>query len=143
MLLETSRKLQQAKDTPAIINETALQMLKLLDRSIIIYEVEGDELSEPLVYPKAGSAVEAERDTLEAEREVAEWVLRNNKRAGASTDTFSMARCLYHAVRSGDAVFAVAGIVMEQEEPLEVFEKKPDDRHAWRMRAGPGERQAE
>lgn len=49
-------------------------------------------------------------------------MLRNNKRAGASTDTFSAAQCLYHAVRSGDTVFAVAGIVMQQEEPLEVFE---------------------
>lgn len=97
-------------------------MLKLLDRSIIIYEVEGDGLSEPLLYGKDGSTIVAQRDTLEAEREVAEWVLRNNKRAGASTDTFSAAQCLYHAVRSGDTVFAVAGIVMQQEEPLEVFE---------------------
>lgn len=122
VLLETSRKLQQAKDTPAILSETALQMLKLLDRSIIIYEVVGDGLSEPLVCSKDGIAVSDPKDTLEAEREVAEWVLRNNKRAGASTDTFSAAHCLYHAVRSGDTVFAVAGIVMQQEEPLEVFE---------------------
>ncbi|MEK3904539.1 sensor histidine kinase KdpD [Paenibacillus sp. FSL R7-0179] len=122
VLLETSRKLQQAKDTPAILSETALQMLKLLDRSIIIYEVTGDGLSEPLVYSKDGSAANGQKDMLETEREVAEWVLQNNKRAGASTDTFSAAQCLYHAVRSGDTVFAVAGIVMQQEEPLEVFE---------------------
>ncbi|WP_238654953.1 sensor histidine kinase [Paenibacillus piscarius] len=123
VLLETSRKLQQAKDTPAIINETALQMLKLLDRSVIIYEVDEGVLTEPQIYTKAGSAADASRYTVEAERKVAEWVLRNNKRAGASTDTFSSAHCLYHAVRSGDTVFAVAGIVMEQEEPLEIFEK--------------------
>ncbi|MEK3715082.1 sensor histidine kinase [Paenibacillus sp. FSL R7-0333] len=122
VLLETSRKLQQAKDTPAILSETALQMLKLLDRSIIIYEVVDDGLSEPLLYNKDGSTIDAQKAKLEAEREVAEWVLRNNKRAGASTDTFSAAQCLYHAVRSGDTVFAVAGIVMQQEEPLEVFE---------------------
>ncbi|WP_339314138.1 sensor histidine kinase KdpD [Paenibacillus sp. FSL M7-0896] len=122
VLLETSRKLQQAKDTPAILSETALQMLKLLDRSIIIYEVVDDGLSEPLLYNKDGSTIDAQKAKLEAEREVAEWVLRNNKRAGASTDTFSAAHCLYHAVRSGDTVFAVAGIVMQQEEPLEVFE---------------------
>lgn len=60
MLLETSRKLQQAKDTPAILSETALQMLKLLDRSIIIYEVEGDGLSEPLLYGKDGSTIVAQ-----------------------------------------------------------------------------------
>ncbi|MNN27425.1 Sensor protein KdpD [compost metagenome] len=48
---------------------------------------------------------------------------KNNKRAGATTDTFSGASCLYHAVRSGNLVYAVAAIVMDKEEPLEIFEK--------------------
>lgn len=123
VLLETSRKLQQAKDTPAIINETALQMVKLLDRSIIVYEVVEGELAEPLIFAKEEAAVDPQSYIFDDERKVAEWVLQNNKRAGASTDTFSAAHCLYHAVRGGETVFAVAGIVMEQEEPLEVFEK--------------------
>ncbi|WNS45349.1 sensor histidine kinase KdpD [Paenibacillus sp. MMS20-IR301] len=123
VLLETSRKLQQAKDTPAILNETALQMVKLLDRSIIIYEVQEGELAEPLLFPKEDAPADPQSYTSSEERKVAEWVLQNNKRAGVSTDTFSAAHCLYHAVRGGEQVFAVAGIVMEQEEPLEVFEK--------------------
>ena len=57
------------------------------------------------------------------ERAVAEWIYRNNKRAGATTTTLSAAKCLYLAVSSRDRVFAVAGIVMEKEEPLEAFEK--------------------
>lgn len=123
VLLETSRKLQQAEDTPAIINETALQMVKLLNRSIIVYEVHEDRLIEPLIFAKDGATVDLQSYAKEEERRVAEWVLQNNKRAGSSTDTFSAADCLYHAVRGGDTVFAVAGIVMDQEEPLEVFEK--------------------
>lgn len=123
VLLETSRKLQQANDTSAIINETAQQMVKLLDRTIIFYAVQQEILSEPLIFVKEDSAVDPQVYTGENERAVAEWVQKNNKRAGATTDTFSTANCLYHAVRAGDSVFAVAAIVMDKEEPLEVFEK--------------------
>lgn len=37
------------------------------------------------------------------EQAVADWVYKNNKRAGATTDTFSAASCLYHAVREAIA----------------------------------------
>ncbi len=123
VLLETSRKLQQAKDSPAIIDEMAHQMVKLLDRTVIFYSVQEGALAAPLIFPKEGSDVDPLTYTGSNERAVAEWVLKNNKRAGATTDTFFGANCLYHAVRGGDTVFAVAAIVMEQEEPLEVFEK--------------------
>ncbi|MCL6604966.1 MAG: sensor histidine kinase KdpD [Paenibacillus sp.] len=123
VLLETSRKLQQAKDTSAIINATAHQMVKLLDRTVIFYTVQLDTLSEPLIFLKEESAVDPQTYTGMNERAVAEWVHKNNKRAGATTDSFSTASCLYHTVRGGDAVFAVAAIVMTEEDPLEVFEK--------------------
>ncbi|MHA6532137.1 DUF4118 domain-containing protein [Paenibacillus sp. BAC0078] len=123
VLLETSRKLQQAKDTPAIINETAHQMVKLLDRTVIFYPVGENSLAEPVIFAKEESAVDPQIYTEDNERAVADWVYKNNKRAGATTDTFSAASCLYHAVRGGDSVFAVAAIVMEQEDPLGIFEK--------------------
>ncbi|WP_179035303.1 sensor histidine kinase [Paenibacillus sp. URB8-2] len=123
VLLETSRKLQQAKDFSAIIDETAHQMVKLLDRTIIFYSIQDDALSAPLIFPKKESTVDKQAYTGENERAVAEWVYKNNKRAGATTDTFFGANCLYHAVRGGNAVFAVAAIVMDREDPLDVFEK--------------------
>lgn len=123
VLLETSRKLQQAKDTSAIINATAHQMVKLLDRTVIFYSVQQDALSEPLIFLKEESAVDPQTYTGMDERAVAEWVHKNNKRAGATTDSFSTASCLFHTVRGGDTVFAVAAIVMAEEDPLEVFEK--------------------
>ncbi|UQZ36739.1 histidine kinase [Paenibacillus sp. PK3_47] len=123
VLLETSRKLQQAENIPAIMNETANQLVKLLDRTIIFYPVEQDGLSEPLIIPKEDAAADAHVYTEGSERAVAEWVYKNNKRAGATTDTFSAASCLYLAVRGGDSVFAIAAIVMEHEEPLDAFEK--------------------
>ncbi|MGV6936805.1 sensor histidine kinase [Paenibacillus sp. CMM36] len=122
MLLETSRKLQQAKDSPAIINEMAHQMVKLLDRMVIFYSVDQGVLLAPQFFPKKESAVDPGVYTGGYERAVAEWVYKNNKRAGATTDTFFGAKCLYHAVRGGDQVLAVVAIVMDKEEPLEVFE---------------------
>lgn len=123
VLLETNRKLQQAKDKAAILSETAQQMVKLLDRTVIFYSVQQNELSEPLFFLKANSGDETQYQLGKDERAVAEWVYKNNKHAGATTNTLSAAKCLYLAVRGGDKVLAVAAILMDQEVPLESFEK--------------------
>jgi two-component system sensor histidine kinase KdpD len=123
VLLETSRKLQQAKDQSDILNETAQQLVKLLDRTVIFYSAQQDTLSEPLVLQKKESSVDPQAYLGVEERAVAEWVYKNNKRAGNTTNTLSAAKCLYLAVRGGNAVLAVAGIVMDKEAPLEAFEK--------------------
>lgn len=99
VLLESSRKLQQAKDSPAIINEMAHQMVKLLDRMVIFYSVDQGELSAPQFFPKKESAVDPGVYTGGNERAVAEWVYKNNKRAGATTDTFlALSVCIMRCV---------------------------------------------
>jgi two-component system sensor histidine kinase KdpD len=123
VLLETSRKLQQAKDQGDILNETAQQLVKLLDRTVIFYPAQQDTLSEPLVFQKKEAPVDSQTYIGMDERAVAEWVYKNNKRAGNTTNTLSAAKCLYLAVRSGNEVFAVVGILMDKEAPLEAFEK--------------------
>ncbi|SHN87711.1 sensor histidine kinase [Desulfitobacterium chlororespirans] len=123
VLLETSRKLQQAKDKADILSATAQQMVKLLDRTVIFYPIRQTALAEPLVLLKKDSAVDPQTYLGADEGAVAEWVYKNNKRAGAATNTLSAAQCLYLAVRGGDTVLAVAGIVMDKEAPLEAFEK--------------------
>lgn len=123
VLLETSRKLQRAKDTADILSETARQMVKLLDRTVIFYSARQNTLSEPLVFLKEGAEPDPQLYLGTDERAVAEWVYKNNKRAGATTNTLSAAKCLYLAVRGRDKVFAVAGIVIEKETPLDAFEK--------------------
>lgn len=123
VLLGTSRKLQQANSQSEILRETAQQLVRLLDRTVIFYEVEQDGLSEPLLFFQEGAKTEPQFYIQEEERAVAQWVYKNNKRAGATTNTFSAAKCLYLAVRGKDRVFAIAGIVMDKENPLETFEK--------------------
>ncbi|WP_346940310.1 sensor histidine kinase KdpD [uncultured Clostridium sp.] len=123
VLLETSRKLQMAKDESEILSGTANQMVKLLDRTVIFYSVQQDMLSEPLVFSKEETTAEIQDYLGTDEQAVALWTYKNNKRAGATTDTLSTAKCLYLAVRGGDTVFAVAAIVMDRKAPLEAFEK--------------------
>ena len=58
----------------------------------------------------------------ENEHAVAEWVFKNNKRAGATTGTLSEAACYYLAVRSLDAVYGVVGIEIGDGEILGAYE---------------------
>ncbi len=123
VLLETSRKLQLAKDQSDILSETAHQLVKLLDRTVIFYSAQQNTLSEPLVFPKEDLPFDPQTYVGADERAVAEWVYRNNKRAGATTNTLAAAKCLYLAVRGSNMVLAVAAIVVDKEAPLEMFEK--------------------
>lgn len=59
--------------------------------------------------------------TVPNEQAVAAWVFKNNKRAGATTDTLGSAKCLYLAVRVSSTVYGVIGIGMG-EQPLVSFE---------------------
>ncbi|QHI72333.1 sensor histidine kinase [Aminipila terrae] len=123
VLLETSRKLQQAKDKDDILSETAQQMIKLLDRAVIFYPSRENTLGEPLIFSNADTSDALLYYTNVEERAVAEWVFKNNKRAGATTNTLSAAKCLYLAVRGNSTVFAVVGVAMDKDAPLEIFEK--------------------
>ena len=87
------------------------QLTKLLSRDIVFYPVCGATLGEPL-YAEVGGAHPHGQIVNENERAVAVWTLTNNKRAGATTATLADARCLYLAVRTGEQVFGVVGIVM-------------------------------
>lgn len=119
-LFDTNQLLQKAETEEEIIKTTASQLIRLLNRSIMIYPVKGEQLLDPVIFKKQ----EADHDIIlqpEKERVVAEWVLKNNKHAGATTDTLSNATCRYLAVRKNQTVYAVVGIVMEQQ-PLESFE---------------------
>ena len=124
VLLETSRKLQKAEGLRAILAVTAAQLGKLLERDLLLYPVgEDGALHSPLAFPAApGDDMSA--CLVPQERAVAEWVLANNKHAGATTNTLPSARCLYMAVRGTSRVLAVAAISLEDgQRPPDAFEK--------------------
>lgn len=124
VLFKTSQKLQQARDKESILSETARQMVKLLDRTVVIYPAKDtDTLSDPILFaPKSDSQANHQYLT-QQERAVAEWVFKNNKRAGATSNTLSAAKCLYLAVRGEGHVLAVVGISIDSDKTLEPFMK--------------------
>lgn len=120
LLFETDQNLQKARDQEEIISVTARQLQKIFQRDIVAYRVQEEELVGPEFFP-LDSSTSPDRYTTLKEREVVRWVLTNNKRAGAGTDTLSDARCTYLSVRTGKQVYGVVGIAAS-DKPLDSFE---------------------
>ncbi|MGN1369276.1 MAG: DUF4118 domain-containing protein [Aristaeellaceae bacterium] len=109
VLFDTNQQLSQAADGAEILAVTAEQLIKLFKRDVVMYPVQEGELGEGVVYPaREGGATDALMD----ERRVAQWVLRSNRQAGATTDTFAQAKGLYLAIRISESIYGVAGIAM-------------------------------
>lgn len=114
VLLETSQKLQRAENRSGIYQSAAEQMMKLLQKTIVIYPVANGVMGKPIVYPVPGLTIEdMEKYISEKEQAVAAWVCKNYHRAGAMTDTLPASHCLYLAVRNHSKVFGVVGVVID------------------------------
>ena len=120
ILFDTNQLLQRAVGKDELISVTANQLVKLLDRNIIMYPVQGDELETPRIFSVSDEPI-SEELTSDNERAVASWVLKNNKHAGATTDTLYSVKCLYLSIRVSDHVYGVVGIVIA-DDPLDAFE---------------------
>ncbi|MDD5883407.1 MAG: ATP-binding protein, partial [Firmicutes bacterium] len=120
ILLETDQLLQKQNSAENVRSVAANQITTLLKRDLVVYPAEGNDLGSPSVYRISGNT--EENLISENEKAVAIWVLRNNRHAGATTDTLSSAKCLYLAVRVNDRVYGVVGISMENGKPLDAFE---------------------
>lgn len=97
-------------------------MIKLLDRTVIVYPVTEGVLGKPLIFPKAGDQRDFSPYLTDFERDVAQWVCKNSHHAGATTNTYPKAKSLYFAVRSENAVFAVIAIVIDADVPPDTFD---------------------
>ena len=121
VLLESSRKLQAASTLDGCLETAAAQVVKILDRPVVIYRADDlapSGLAAPRVFDVPGTGggdAEAAALTAPGERAVAAWVAANGEPAGATTDTLRETRCLYLPIRSAERVFAVAGLVMERD----------------------------
>ena len=120
VLFDTNQLLQQAKSRNEIVSATSNQLIKLLGRNIIFYLAENEEIKKPHIFLAADETLD-ESYTSDNERAVARWALKNNKHAGATTETLSNAKCLYLAIRINNNVYGVVGIVINGQ-PLDAFE---------------------
>lgn len=122
LLINSNQKLQQGRDEQEIIQIAAEQVSALLDRPVLYaLAMKGQELSFQ-VSPQNETNKQLSAMTPE-EKGVADWVIKNNKHAGATTNTLSHAHNLYLSVRGNQEVMGVIGVPAKYYPPLEVFEK--------------------
>lgn len=116
VLFDTDQLLSKARDKDKILTVTAGQIVKLLNRNIVIFEAIDGKLCNLRTF----LTKESKEEFYDMEKEVAtaEWVLKNNHFAGATTDTCSDAQYLYFALHVNDRVYGVIGIDVE-EHPLD------------------------
>ncbi|MEC4176287.1 sensor histidine kinase KdpD [Adlercreutzia sp. R7] len=121
VLLESSRKLQAAATLGGCLETAAAQVVKILDRPVVIYQADAAApggLRPPRVFDVPGTGGgdgSSTALTAPGEAAVAAWVAANGEPAGATTDTLRETRCLYLPIRTADTVFGVAGLVMEDD----------------------------
>lgn len=122
LLMSSSQKLQQGKDEQEIIGLAAGQLSLLLERPILYaLKKEGAALQFSVTPTEEEDAFLAAMTS--EEYGVADWVAKNNKRAGATTNTLANAQNLYLAVRGLQGVMGVVGVPAKQYPDLEIMEK--------------------
>lgn len=104
LLYESGQNMLQSDTDEQIIGQTVRQLHDLTGKDIVFYPNEQGKLGKPICSEHPQTFENGK------EQAVALWVLKNNKRAGATTDTLFGARCLYLAVRHKTSVYGVAGI---------------------------------
>ena len=122
LLMNSNQKMQQGQSEQEIIQIAAQQLQSLLDRPVLYALLEKDQKLRFHVVPTAEAKQMMGGLTAE-EMGVAEWVAKNDKHAGATTNTLSHAQNLYLSVRGNQDVVAVVGIPAKFYPPLEAFEK--------------------
>ena len=122
LLMSSNQKMQQGQNEQEIIQIAASQLQSLLDRPILYALLEKDRQIHFRVVPASETEQVMGRITPE-ELGVADWVAKNDKHAGATTNTLSDAQNLYLSVRGNQEVMAVVGIPAKFYLPLDAFEK--------------------
>lgn len=120
VLFDTNQLLQKSRTEEEVLKITANQVILLLDKDVVIYPVENGDIGPGYLYAKD----ENDENTLRmdtSEEEVVRWVLKNKKRAGATTKVFPKAKCLYLAIRINGKAYGIMGIRVEKK-TLSTFE---------------------
>lgn len=124
ILLENSQKLRRCKTREEVFLQTAIQVQKLLNLSVLIYPVgENDLLEEPILFPRKGMELSKLKTCVNTkEKGVAQWAVANHHRAGACTHTLPDAMAMYLPIQDEEKVRGVMGIWLEERRPIQEFE---------------------
>lgn len=120
ILLDTNQILQKEVTKEGIVQKGCEQLHKLLNRNIIFYLVNDNELREPFILNNHNQK-QFNDYSISNELGVVKWVVTHNKHAGASTRNLSAVKYLYLAVRVDSKVYGVVGIYLDKDR-LDSFE---------------------
>lgn len=114
ILIAISNKLKLASDADEMLDICAKQVMKLLERNVIIYNTMRGELKSPRIYLKNDAGEMEGRVLLDAdEAAVVGWVYKNCHKAGCTTDTLPGASGYYIPIQKEGRVFGVIGIELK------------------------------
>ena len=120
LLFDMNRQLQKAETPEEVYQMTATQIQRLMQRDVLIYPAHAHALPDGIVYPADGTGARSVAGE-EEEQNVIDWVRQNRKRAGATTEVFPEARRLYLAIRTGQQIYGVVGIPIDQKNQPDAF----------------------
>ncbi len=121
LLLENSQKLQTAQTEWDCLHLTAKQLNRLFDRPVL-YALNGPEKTLDFrIEPADELTLLAGLGTQDIG--VAKWVQKNNKHAGATTDTLPDSKWLFLSVRGTRGVMGIVGIPIVGYTVPDAFEK--------------------
>lgn len=120
LLFDMNRQLQKAETPEEVYQMTATQIQRLMQRDVLIYPAHAHALPDGIVYPADGTGARSVAGE-EEEQNVIDWVRQNRKRAGATTEVFPEAKRLYLAIRTGQQIYGVVGIPIDQKNQPDAF----------------------
>ncbi len=123
ILLELSRDLERTSNLEDIIFTSQMQLYKFLKKPIIVYEAIDENIKSVYNYKFDDGSEIDKKYISEEEKAVVSWVIRNKKRAGASTDTLPGSKAMYIPLIGQNNVMVVIGIVMRENESIDSSEK--------------------
>lgn len=119
ILLETNQMLQKEMTKAGIIQRGCKQLHKLLNRDVIFYAVDHDELGELFVIENQNQE-HIKECFLQNEIATAKWVI-HHEQGGASSRHLPSCKYLYLSVRINKKVYGIVGIYLNKDR-LDSFE---------------------
>ena len=119
LLFDMNRQLQKAETPEEVYQMTATQIQRLMQRDVLIYPAQAHGLHDGIIYPADGTGAHSVAGG--KEQDVIDWVWQNRKRAGATTEIFPEAKRLYLAIRTGQQIYGVVGIPIDQKNQPDAF----------------------
>lgn len=123
LLLDNSRRMRRIETVRELLMELSEKVLKLMNLSVVFYIRKGEKTTGPWLFPKPEmSKSELKKMMTPRERAVVDWVMANKKRAGCCTHTLPEADAMYLPIKTGDEIYGVMGIVLEEKREIPTFE---------------------